>query len=49
MLDIPFDTCCNFPFNPDTKDFSEYDDRIYLDGIITFDEMAEVVDFLRKK
>lgn len=41
------ETCCHFPFNPESEDFSEYDDRIYLDGNITFDKMAAVVDYLR--
>lgn len=40
-----WETCCHFPFNPDSED--DYDDRIYLDGNITFDKMAEVVDYLR--
>lgn len=26
-----------------------FDDRIYLDGNITFDKMAEIVDYLRGK
>lgn len=38
-------TCCYFPFNPDSED--DYDDRIYFDGNISFDKMAEIVDLLR--
>lgn len=41
---------CNFPldFNKETDwGFEEYDDRIYLDGNIAFDTMAEIVDYLR--
>lgn len=29
--------------------YEEFDDRIYLDGNITFDKMAKIVDYLRKK
>ncbi len=47
ILDMKWETCCHFPFNPDSED--DYDDRIYLDGDITFDKMAEIVDFLRGK
>ena len=47
ILDMNWETCCHFQFNPESEDFSEYDDRIYLDGNITFDKMAAVVDFLR--
>lgn len=44
-----YDTCCYFPLNysDEDNDYPEYDDRIYIDGIITFDKMAEIVDFLR--
>ena len=45
ILDMKWETCCHFPFNPDSED--DYDDRIYLDGDITFDKMAEIVDYLR--
>lgn len=37
--------CCYYPFNPDSE--VAYDDRIYFDGNISFDKMAEIVDFLR--
>ena len=47
IFDIEYRTCCNFPIDLDSQDFSEFDDRIYLDGNITFDKMAAVVDFLR--
>lgn len=47
IMDLKWDTLCHFPFNPESEDFSEYDDRIYLDGNITFDKMAAVVDYLR--
>lgn len=29
--------------------YEEFDDRIYLDGNITFDTMAEIVDYLREQ
>ena len=29
--------------------YEEFDDRIYLDGNITFDKMAKIVDYLRKQ
>lgn len=41
---------CNFPldFNKETDwGYEEFDDRIYLDGNISFDTMAEIVDYLR--
>ena len=44
--------CCNFPldFNKETDwGYEEFDDRIYLDGNITFDTMAEIVDYLRSQ
>ncbi len=43
---------CNFPldFNKETDwGYEEFDDRIYLDGNITFDNMAEIVDYLREQ
>ena len=46
------ETCCHFPldFDKETEGgYEEYDDRIYLDGNITFDKMREVVDYLRKE
>jgi len=47
IFDIKYKTCCNFQIDLDSEDYSEFDDRIYLDGDITFDKMAEVVDYLR--
>lgn len=44
------ETCCHFPIDFDKNDLwgcDEFDDRVYLDGDITFDKMAEVVDYLR--
>ena len=29
--------------------YEEFDDRIYLDGNITFDTMAKIVDYLREQ
>ena len=29
--------------------YEEFDDRIYLDGNITFDKMAKIVDYLREQ
>lgn len=46
------ETCCHFPldFDKETEGgYEEYDDRIYLDGNITFDKMREVVEYLRKE
>ena len=46
------ETCCHFPLDFDKgKDcgYEECDDRIYLDGNITFDKMREVVEYLRKE
>lgn len=43
---------CNFhlDFNKETDwGYEEFDDRIYLDGNITFDTMATIVDYLRKQ
>lgn len=43
---------CHFPldFNKETDwGYEEFDDRIYLDGDITFDKMCEVVEYLRKE
>lgn len=37
-------------FNRETDwGYEEFDDRIYLDGNITFDKMANIVDYLRKQ
>ena len=41
------DTCCYFPVDIMDDECPEYDDRIYLDGTITFDTLAEIVDYLR--
>jgi hypothetical protein len=46
------ETCCYFhlDFDKETEDgYEECDDRIYLDGNITFDKMREVVEYLRKE
>lgn len=46
------ETCCHFPLDLDKGmgwDYEEFDDRIYLDGNITFDKMAKVVDYLREQ
>jgi hypothetical protein len=46
------ETCCHFPldFDKETEGgYEEYDDRIYLDGNITFDKMLEAVEYLRKE
>lgn len=46
------ETCCHFPldFDKETEGgYEEFDDRIYLDGNITFDKMREVVEYLRKE
>lgn len=46
------ESCCHFPldFDKETEGgYEEYDDRIYLDGNITFDKMREVVEYLRKE
>lgn len=46
------ETCCHFPLDFDKKTdwgYEEFDDRIYLDGNITFDMMAKIVDYLREQ
>ena len=46
------ESCCHFPldFDKETEGgYEECDDRIYLDGDITFDKMLEVVEYLRKE
>ena len=43
---------CYFPLDLDKETdwgYEEFGDRIYLDGNITFDTMAEIVDYLRKE
>lgn len=50
ICDMKYETCCNFPGGlNDDLEYVEMDDCIYIDGIITFDKMAEIVDFLRGK
>lgn len=42
--------CCNFPLDFDKEDnecYEEFKDRVYIDGEITFDKMAKIVDYLR--
>ena len=44
------ETCCHFPLDYDRESdcgYEEFDDRIYLDGNITFEKMAEAIDYLR--
>lgn len=41
------ETCNHFPMDPSTEYEEEYNDRVYIDGVITFEQMAEIVDFLR--
>ena len=46
------ETCCHFPLDFDKETdlgYEEFDDRIYLDGNITFDTMVEIVDYLREQ
>jgi len=46
------ETCCHFPldFDKETEGgYEEYNDRIYLDGNVTFDKMRKVVEYLRKE
>ena len=46
------ETCCHFPLGFDKETnwgYEECDDRIYLDGNITFDAMAKIVDYLRNE
>ena len=46
------ETCCHFPldFVKETDwGYEKYDDRIYLDGNVTFDTMAKIVDYLRNE
>ena len=46
--------CCSFPLdiesyeNDDDSVYpAEFDDRVYIDGNVSFDKMAEIVDYLR--
>lgn len=42
---------CHFPldFNKETDcGYEDYNDRVYIDGNLTFNKMAEIVDFLRE-
>jgi len=41
------ETCNHFPMDPSTDYEDEYNDRVYIDGVITFEQMAEIVDYLR--
>jgi len=46
------ETCCHFPLDFDKETevgYKECNDRIYLDGNISFDTMAKIVDYLRKE
>ena len=46
------ETCCHFPLDFDKETdggYEECDDRIYLDGNITFDKMRKVVEYLSKE
>lgn len=50
ICDFEYETCCNFPGElNDDLEYEEADDRIYLDGVVTFDKLAEIVDYLRGK
>lgn len=44
------DVCCHFPLNFDKEMdcgcYEDYDDRIYIDGQITFDQMKQIVEYL---
>lgn len=44
---------CNSPvlnFEKETSGgYEDYDDRIYIDGDISFDTMAKIVDYLREQ
>lgn len=43
--------CCSVQ-NFDSENeygYNDYDNRIYIDGEITFDTMAEIVDYLREQ
>lgn len=45
------DIYCHFPldFGKETDcGYEDYNDRIYIDGDLTFNKMAEIVDFLSK-
>ncbi len=42
---------CHFPldFGKETDcGYEDYNDRVYIDGVLTFNKMAEIVDFLSK-
>lgn len=41
-------TVINFEKETDSG-YEDYDDRIYIDGDITFCKMAEIVDYLREQ
>lgn len=47
-----YETYCNFPLDFDKETdlgYEEFNDRVYLDGYITFDTMRKVVEYLRKE
>lgn len=46
IIGLP-ETCNHFPMDPNTDYEDEYNDRVYIDGVITFEQMAEIVDYLR--
>ena len=43
-------TYCYFPpiidDESDDLDYKEYNDRVYIDGVITFDKMREIIKYL---
>lgn len=43
-------TYCYFPpvidDETDELDYKEYNDRVYIDGVITFDKMREIIKYL---
>ena len=47
------ESCCNYPLNyeNETDDcyYEEYNDRIYIDGNITFNQMREIVEYIENK
>ena len=49
LIGLP-EVCCNFPLDFENElycgIYEEYNDRIYLDGNITFDKMKQIVDYL---
>ena len=48
LIGLP-DVCCKFPLDFEKElycGYEEYNDRIYLDGNITFDQMKQIVEYL---